>query len=140
VIVSMHVASGAAAGALLGSRRRAFVAGPLLHFVGDVVPHQDIASRRFEIASGVALLALVAAARGPFDPAVFGAAASSAPDLEHVLRLRRAGGRKLFPTHRFAGLHRRGGVRAWVQLVVAGAIVGATIGQRPAHPGSLRRD
>jgi hypothetical protein len=72
----------------------------------------------------------VAAARGPLDPAVVGAVASSAPDLEHVLRPRRVGGRKLFPTHRFAGLHRRGGVRAWVQLLVAGAIVGATIGQR----------
>jgi hypothetical protein len=126
----MHVASGAAAGALLRSRRRALVAGPLLHLVCDVVPHQDIASRRFEIGSGVALLAVVAVARGPLDPAVVGAVASSAPDLEHVLRLRRVGGRKLFPTHRFAGLHRRGGVRAWVQLLVAGAILGATIGQR----------
>jgi hypothetical protein len=130
VIVSMHVASGAAAGALLGSRRRALVAGPLLHIVCDVVPHQDIASRRFEIGSGLALLGVVAAARGPLDPAVLGAVASSAPDLEHVFRLPRPGARKLFPTHRFAGLHRRGGVRAWVQLVVAGAIVGATIGQR----------
>jgi hypothetical protein len=130
VIVSMHVASGAAAGALLGSRRRAMIAGPLLHFVCDVAPHEDIPSRRFEIGSGAALLAVVAAARGPLDPAVFGAVASSAPDLEHVLRLRRVGGRKLFPTHRFARLHQRGGVRAWVQLLVAGAIVGATIGRR----------
>ena len=128
----MHVASGAAAGALLGSRGRALVAGPLLHFACDVCPHEDIPSRRFEIGSGVALLGLVAAVRGPLDPAVFGAAASSAPDLEHVVRLRRAGGRKLFPTHRFRGLHRRGGVRAWVQLLVAGAIVGATIGMRRA--------
>ena len=127
----MHVASGAAAGALLGSRGRALAAGPLLHFVCDVVPHEDIPSLRFEIGSGVALLGLVAAVRGPLDPAVFGAAASSAPDLEHVVRLRRAGGRKLFPTHRFRGLHPRGGVRAWVQLLIAGAIVGATIGLPP---------
>jgi hypothetical protein len=126
----MHVASGAAAGALLGSRRRALVAGPLLHFVGDVVPHQDIASRRFEIASGVVLVAVVAAARGPLDPAVFGALASSAPDIEHVLRLPRPRRRKLFPSHRFRGLHRSGGVRAWVQLLVAGTIIGATIGGR----------
>jgi hypothetical protein len=125
----MHVASGAAAGALLGSRGRALAAGPVLHLVGDVVPHQDIASRRFEIASGVALVAVLAAARGPLDPAVFGAAAASAPDLEHVFRLR-LGRRKLFPTHRFSGWHRSGGVRAWVQLLVAGAIFGATIGRR----------
>jgi hypothetical protein len=126
----MHVASGAAAGALLGSRRRALAVGPLLHLVGDVVPHQDIASRRFEIASGVALLAVVAAARGPLDPAVFGAAAASAPDVEHVVRLRRFGRRKLFPSHRFRGWHRAGGVRAWVQLLVAGTLIGATIGAR----------
>lgn len=126
----MHVATGAAAGALLRSRWRAVLAGPLLHFVCDVTPHEDIPSLRFEIGSGAALLGLVAAARGPLDPAVLGAVASSAPDVEHVLRLRRAGGRKLFPTHRFRGLHRRGGMRAWVQLVVAGAIVGATVGRR----------
>jgi hypothetical protein len=130
VIVSMHVASGAAAGALLGSRRRALAAGPLLHLVGDVVPHQDIASRRFEIGSGVVLVAVLAAARGPLHPAVFGAAAASAPDLEHVFRPRRLGRRKLFPTHRFSGWHRSGGVRAWVQLLLAGAIFGATIGRR----------
>ena len=128
----MHVASGAAAGALLGSRGRALAAGPLLHFACDACPHEDIPSLRFEIGSGVALLAVVAAVRGPLDPAVFGAVASSAPDVEHVVRLRRAGGRKLFPTHRFRGLHRRGGVRAWVQLLVAGAIVGTTIARRRA--------
>jgi hypothetical protein len=130
VVVSMHVASGAAAGALLGSHLKALAAGPILHAVCDAVPHQDIASRRFEIASGLALLAVVAAARGPLDAAVVGAVASSAPDLEHVLRGPRLGGRKLFPTHRFSGLHRSGGVRAWAQLLAAGAIVGATIGRR----------
>jgi hypothetical protein len=128
----MHVASGAAAGALLGSRRRALAAGPLLHLVGDLVPHQDIASRRFEIGSGLAMVVVLAATRGPLDPAVFGAAASSAPDLEHVFRLRRLGRRKLFPTHRFAGWHKSGGVRAWIQLLVAGAIFGATIVRRRA--------
>jgi hypothetical protein len=126
----MHVATGAAAGMLLGSRLQALAAGPLLHAVCDAVPHQDIASRRFEIGSGLALLALVAASRGPLDPAVVGAAASSAPDLEHVLRLRRVGGRKLFPTHRFHGWHRSGGVRAWVQLLAAGALVGAVAAGR----------
>jgi hypothetical protein len=130
VVVSMHVATGAAAGAALGSRVGALATGPLLHFVCDVVPHQDIESRRFEIASGLALLALVAAVRGPLDPAVIGGVTASAPDLEHVLPLPRRGGRKLFPTHRFARLHRTGGVPAWLQLVTAGAIVGATIGTR----------
>ena len=133
-MVSMHVASGAAAGALLGSRRRAAIAGPLLHIVGDVIPHQDIGSRRFEIGSGLTLLALLAVARGPLDPAVVGAVTSSAPDLEHVLTLPRPGGRKLFPTHRVAGLHRTGGLPSSLQLVAAGAIVGtlvaAAVGRR----------
>jgi hypothetical protein len=41
-------------------------------------------------------LILLAARRGPLDPATLGAAASSAPDLEHVLPFVRPGGRKLF--------------------------------------------
>jgi len=40
------------AGALLGSRRAALVAGPLLHLAGDRMPHWDIASKRFEQWSG----------------------------------------------------------------------------------------
>jgi hypothetical protein len=128
VIVSMHVASGAAAGALLGSRGRAVVAGPILHAVCDMIPHQDIPSRRFEIGSGLALLALLAAVRGPLDPAIVGAVASSAPDLEHVLPFPRPGGRKLFPTHRFHALHPSGGVSSSVQLLAAGAIVGVLVG------------
>jgi hypothetical protein len=126
----MHVATGAAAGVLAGSRRRAVLIGFVLHGVCDRIPHRDIPSRRFEIGSGVVLLGLLAATRGPLDPAVFGAAASSAPDVEHVLRLPRPGSRKLYPTHRFRGWHRSGGVPAGLQLVVAGAIVGLLL-RRP---------
>jgi hypothetical protein len=86
----------------------------------DVIPHEDIDSRRFEISS-----ALFAATRGPLDPAVIGAITSSAPDLEHILPLPRPGGRKLFPSHRWSRLHQRGGVPSWVQLLAAGAITGA---------------
>ena len=128
MIVSLHVATGAAGGALAGSRLRALAVGPLLHLAGDLVPHQDVSSRRFEIWSGVACLAAIAAARGPFDPAVIGGAAASAPDLEHVLPLPRPGGRKLFPSHRIQGWHRAGGVPAWAQLVAAGLIVGGLVG------------
>jgi hypothetical protein len=124
----MHVASGAAAGALAGTRRRALVLGPLLHALGDRIPHRDIASRRFEIGSGLVLLGAIAGATGPFSPAVVGAIASSAPDLEHVLRLPRPGGRKLFPSHRVKGWHRAGGVPAWLQLLVAGALAGGVLG------------
>jgi hypothetical protein len=124
VIVSLHVASGALAGALAGSRTRALVLGPLAHLLGDRMPHHDIASRRFEIASGTAALLLLAARRGPLDPAVLGAVGASVPDVEHVVRFPRPGGRKLFPSHRFHGWHRPGGVPTWAQLLAAGAILG----------------
>jgi hypothetical protein len=73
------------------------------------------------------LIGLLAAARGPLDPAVIGACAASAPDLEHVLPFPKPGGRKLFPSHRIRGWHRDGGLPAWLQLVVAGALVGSLI-------------
>ena len=83
----------------------------------------DIASHRFEKWSGAAGLAALAVTRGPADPVTVGAAASAAPDLEHVLRLPRPGGRKLFPSHRIAGFHRPGGVPAGIQLLVAGFLL-----------------
>jgi hypothetical protein len=125
VIVSLHVATGAVVGALSGSRRRALLLGLAAHAVGDAVPHQDVASRRFETLSGIGGLVLLAAARGPLDPAVVGAAAASVPDVEHVLPLPRPGGRKLFPSHRVRGWHKAGGLPASVQLLAAGALLGA---------------
>jgi hypothetical protein len=125
MIVSLHVASGAAVGAAAGSRGRAILLGLVSHALGDAVPHEDFESRRFEIGSGLVLLALLAATRGPFDPAVIGAAAASAPDLEHVLPFPRPGGQALFPSHRVSGWHRSGGISARVQLLAAGVIVGA---------------
>ena len=128
MIVSLHVATGAALGALSGSRAAAALLGPPAHLLGDRVPHQDIASRRFEITSGAACLALLAVRRGPFDSAVIGAASASAPDLEHVFRFVRPGGKKLF--HGRRGWHRSGGFPAAVQLVLAGAIVGYLLAPR----------
>ena len=124
MIVSLHVASGAAAGALTPSRGAAVVAGALLHVAGDRMPHWDIRSRRFEALSGLAAITLLATRRGLLDRATIGAAAGSAPDLEHVLRLPRPGGRKLFPSHRLRGWHRTGGVSARAQLLVAGFLLG----------------
>jgi hypothetical protein len=125
VIVSLHVATGAAAGAASGSRLRALLLGPILHLAGDRVPHEDIRSRRFEIASGAACLALLVIARGPLDPASLGALSSSAPDLEHVFPVLRPRGRKLF--HGRRGWHRSGRFPAQLQLLLAGAIVGALL-------------
>lgn len=130
MIVSLHVASGAAVGAAAPSRRAAVALGLLAHLAGDRVPHHDIPSRRFELRSGVALLLVVALRRGVLDPATIGAAAASAPDVEHVLSLPRPGGRKLFPSHRFHGWHRAGGLPAWVQLVAAGVLAGLVLTPR----------
>lgn len=135
VITSFHVASGAAGGVLAGSRARAIPLGMLLHALADRVPHRDIPSRRFETMSAVGAALAVAAARGPLSPAFAGAVAASAPDLEHVVRMPRPGGRKLFPSHRFHGWHRAGGVSATAQLVAAGFLLGLVIaGRRPTQP------
>jgi hypothetical protein len=130
VIVSLHVATGAAGGALTRSRAGAVALGLVLHALGDRMPHQDIASRRFEIGSGVACALGLAVRYGSLSPVTFGALAASAPDIEHVLPLPRPGGRKLFPSHRIHGWHRAGGVPAWAQLLAAGTIVGYLLGSR----------
>jgi hypothetical protein len=129
VISSLHVASGALVGALADSRFRAAALGALAHVAGDRMPHQDLHSRRFELGSSTAAVLLLAAARGPLDPAVIGGVSSALPDAEHVLSLPRPGGRKLFPSHRIRGWHRRGGVPTWTQLLAAGAILGALAAQ-----------
>ena len=122
MIVSLHVATGAAAGALAGSRSGALLLAPVTHVLCDLTPHEDIPSTAFEAVSGALAVAFVARSRGPLHPATIGALAASIPDVEHVLpwRLR---GRKLFPTHRHAGWHKRGGVPAWVQLTAAALVL-----------------
>lgn len=125
VIVVLHVATGAAAGAATKSRLAALVIGPVLHLAGDRVPHQDLHSTRLEIGSGVLGILLLGMRRGPLDPATLGAAASSAPDLEHVIPFLRPGGRKLF--HDRLGWHRSGPFPASVQLLLAGTILGALL-------------
>ena len=130
MIVSLHVATGAAGGALVRSRLGSLPLGMLLHIAGDRMPHGDIPDRRFEVGSGIAAVLLLAAVRGPLDPAVTGALAASAPDLEHLFRLPRPGGRKLFPSHRLHGWHRSGGLPAPIQLLVAGFLLGLLLRRR----------
>lgn len=122
MIVLMHVATGGLAGAAGRSRLRAAALGPLLHLACDLVPHEDIPSRTFETTSGVAALLLLARLRG-LDAATVGAAASAAPDLEHILPLPRPHGRALFPTHRWPSPLRLRGIPAWLQLAAATAIL-----------------
>lgn len=136
MIVSLHVATGAAAGVLLESRLGAVVTGPALHLLGDRMPHHDIPSRRFELWTGIGALALVALRHGPLGAATLGAVAASVPDVEHVLRLPRPGGRKLFPSHRLIDWHRAGGMPAGPQLVAAGLLLGFVLAHRqPSRRG-----
>ena len=126
VIVSLHVATGAAAGVLVRSRPLALLLGPVVHVAGDRVPHDDIHDLGFEVGSGLVALALLAARRGLLDPAVLGGATAAAPDLEHVVPWLRPRGRKLF--------HREGnvdsGISTGIQLLAAGAILGFLVGRR----------
>ena len=127
MIVSLHVATGAAMGAAVRSRPLALLLGPPLHLAGDRVPHEDIPDRSFEIGSGLAALALLAAWRGPLDSAVLGGAAASMPDLEHIVPWLRLGGEKIF--HRGGGRHGVG-ISAESQLLLAGMVVGLLLARR----------
>jgi hypothetical protein len=130
MIASLHVASGAVAGALASSRAQAAVAGPLLHLVLDLVPHEDIPSHRFELVTAGGALAALALAYGPLDRVTIGAALSAAPDLEHLRRFPRPRGRKLFPSHWFAGRHRGARVPVSFQLAAAAGLLGLVLGRR----------
>jgi len=128
VIVSLHAATGATMGAAVRSRAAAALLGVPLHLAGDRVPHRDIHNRRFEIVSGLAIVAIVAARRGLSDAATVGALAACAPDLEHIVRLPRPGGSKIF--HGRRGWHRAGGLSTRSQLVLAGFLTGSLLGRR----------
>ncbi len=122
VITSLHVASGAAAGAATQSRTLAVLLGPVLHLAADWVPHRDIANREFELASGLFGLILLACRRGPTHPVTLGALSAAAPDLEHLFPALRPAGSKLF--HGKRGWHRSGRLSPYVQLGVAAAVIG----------------
>jgi hypothetical protein len=130
VIVTAHVATGGLIGAVVRSRPAAVALAFATHGLADRVPHYDIESRRFEIASGAAGVLLLAVRHGPLGAPTLGAVAASIPDVEHVIRLPRPGGRKLYPSHRFHGWHRAGGLPAWLQIVGAGVILGAVAAHR----------
>jgi hypothetical protein len=130
VIVSLHAATGAALGAAVRSPWAAALLGVPLHLAGDRLPHEEIYSERFEVGSGLLVVALLAALRGLGDAATVGAAAACAPDLEHLVRLPRPGGRKLF--HRGGGGHDSKHVSAVTQLLLAGFLVGRVLASRAA--------
>ena len=139
VIVSMHVATGAAGGAFAGSRLRAALLGLVLHGICDRIPHWDIASPRFEVRSGLALLGALERRRCRFDPAVVGAAACRHPTSSMSCRYRNWAGRSSTrPTVSPAGTE--GGVPVGVQLFAAGVIVGLLLRRPKPEPGPALAD
>ncbi len=132
------MATGAAAGHVLGSRAAALAIGPLLHALGDRIPHEEVGSRPFETVSGAAAAVALALRRGPLDAATLGALAASAPDVEHVLPFRMPDGRKLFPSHRFKSWHRGGGLPVVVQLLTAGFLLGLVLSTPARHAAAGR--
>jgi hypothetical protein len=129
MIVSLHAATGATAGAAVRSPAAAALLGVPLHLAGDRLPHRDIHDRQFEILSGVLVIALLAARRGALDSATVGALAACLPDAEHVVRLPRPGGSKLF--HGRRGWHRSGRFSTASQLLIAGFLVGRLLATPP---------
>jgi hypothetical protein len=129
MISALHVASGAALGAVTRSRVLALALGPPLHLAGDRVPHQDIESTSVDLASGLGTAVLLALRYGPMHPVTLGAVSAAAPDLEHLLPFLRPSGAKLF--HGRRGWHRAGPLQAHTQLAVAALVVGVLATRRP---------
>ncbi len=136
MIVAVHVALGGVAGALAKSRGEAVLLGALTHLVADVCPHEDIDARPFEIASGVLAVAALASRYGSLDPVTIGAAAASAPDLEHVLPTPRPGGKRLFPSHRWQLKSRSARVPVKIQLIAASLLLAGLLFRHSEQPQS----
>jgi hypothetical protein len=123
VIALVHVATGAALGAVVRSRAVVAVIGVGLHLAQDSVPHEDT-SRRFEIATGLLGVTLVAARRGVLDSTTIGALACSAPDVEHVIPMP-FGSSKLF--HEGRGWHRSGSLPVRTQFILASLVLSGVL-------------
>lgn len=123
MIVALHVATGAATGAVTRSRLAAVALGPLLHLASDRVPHRH-PHLAWDLLLGAAGLAYVAERRGFGDAATFGALAAVAPDLKHILR---RGRRKRFRRRR-----KPSGLPVRAQLALAAALVARLSPAAPA--------
>jgi hypothetical protein len=130
VIASLHVATGALAGDAAGSRARAVALAPLLHLALDVIPHEDVASHRFELATAGSAIVALALVRGPLHPATIGGLLPAAPDVEHLASFPRPGNRKLFPSHWFSARHRGPRIPVVAQLFAAGALLAVVVRRR----------
>ena len=122
MIALVHVATGAALGAVVRSRVLVAVLGVGLHLAEDRIPHEDT-TRRFEIATGLLSVGLVGARRGVLDNLTIGALACSVPDVEHLIPMRR-GGSKVFHGE---GWHRSGSFSVRTQVILASLVLAAAL-------------
>jgi hypothetical protein len=111
MIVSLHLATGAATGELSRSRRLAVASGPVLHVLSDRVPHRHPDHLVWDYVASAIAFGVVARSRGMRDAATLGAVAAVIPDLEHVLPAR---GPKVF--HRRRRRRRAAGLSVGTQL------------------------
>jgi hypothetical protein len=122
MIVALHVATGAATGALMRSRIAALAMGPLLHVASDRVPHRHPSHPSLDYLTGLLAVGALAARRGVSDAATVGAFAAVVPDLEHLIPALRPRGMKVF--HRRRGGDRRStGLSPGAQMILAGVIL-----------------
>jgi hypothetical protein len=129
MIVALHVATGAAAGAASGSRLAALLLGPVLHLAGDRLPHQDIRSRRFEIGSGFSR-ACSSSLGGAARSILRRLAPRGAPHLTSSTSSRSCARAEGSSSTAAAAGTARGRFSADLQLLLAGAILGALIAPR----------
>jgi hypothetical protein len=123
VIVSLHVATGAAAGSLLRSRLGSLPLGLLLHLAGDLMPHEDIFDREFEVGSG---------SRRSFCSPLFEARSIPQSPVRSRRQLRTSNTLFAYRAQAAAssfqviayGWHQSGGVPAPLQLLTAGFLIG----------------
>jgi hypothetical protein len=126
MIVPLHVAIGAATGAVSRSRPASLALGPLLHIVGDQVPHRHPKRPVWELLTGAFALGFLAGRRGVLDPATLGAFAAAAPDAEHLLPLR-VRGRKVLHLRPGRDRHDGTGLSAQKQMLLAAGLIAALL-------------
>ncbi len=133
MIAALHVATGAATGAVLRSRALAIALGPALHLAGDFVPHRDFVNRNADLATGLGGTIVLGLRYGPTHPITLGAVSAAAPDLEHLFPRLLPARAKLF--HGRRGWHRTGELTIGAQLLIAAGLIGLLAMTKPRLHG-----
>ena len=137
-----HFAAGALAGGATGNVWVGAAAGLASHAVLDMIPHWDHPDWRFELAAGLASLALLLLTPFATAPAIVGGIMGMVPDLENLFqKLGWMGrGRFVFPTHTGLLPHGRSlGPRSVVWQVAIFVVCFGALGLIIADGGDGRR-